>query len=101
MSRQLEQVQEERTARRNKEIVKAVEYDLVGSIGHAGGELTGFSVRIGATDTLLTLRAIVAGRPQIAFVGGSDTGSCLIKACSLGRQDRLQWKADRFAREGG
>jgi hypothetical protein len=96
MSRQLEQVVEERTARRYKAIVAAVEYELESALSRAGAELTGLAVKLRPGECLVVVKAILAGRPQVAFVGAEDFGSCLIKAVRLARSDKLRWKADEY-----
>ena len=96
MSRQLEQAQEDRRDKRNKLILAAVEFALVDAIQRSGGELQGFSVKHSPSETLLTLRVNLAGRSQIAFVGGEDLGSCLIKAVRLGNSDKLNYRASKF-----
>lgn len=98
MTRQLEQGMEDARSKRERAIVRAVENGLEDSIGFAGGVLLGFSVRTNPEDVLMTLRVELAGRKQIAFVGGSDLGSTLIKACREARQDKLKWRDDKFAK---
>lgn len=97
MSRQLEQGLEDARSKRERAIVRAVEDGLVDSVSRAGGVLLGFSVRHAPEDVLMTIRVDLAGRRQIAFVGGSDLGSTLIKACREARTDKLTWRADKFA----
>lgn len=96
MSRQLEAIIEERQARREKGIIKAVEYGLVGSVGHAGGELVGFSVLYRGSDVLLVLKAVFPGGKQVSFVGSDTLGSALVKACREARADKLVWKKDQY-----
>lgn len=96
MTRQLDQIQEERQARKYRALVKALEYDLEGSVGHAGGVLSGFSVRFGGYETLVTLRAVVAGRHQIAFVGSSSLVEALLKCVRLAKNDELKWRGDKY-----
>ena len=96
MSRQLEQVVEERTARRQRSLVKAVEFELAEVVSRSGGELVGFSVKLVPGSCLLVLRVILAGRLQVAFVGGEDFGSCLLKAVQEGRGDKLKWREDKY-----
>lgn len=80
-----------------KEVLAAVEFELVGSIAHAGGILTGFSVKFGEVDTLMILRAVLAGKRQVAFVGAPDLSSCLRKAVGEAYSDGLKWKPDAYA----
>ena len=79
-----------------KEVLAAIEFELVGSIAHAGGELTGFSVKFGEVDTLMILRAVLPGGAHVAFVGAPDLASCLRKAVGEAYSDNLVWKADAY-----
>lgn len=81
-----------------KEILAAVEFELVGSIAHAGGVLTGFSVKFSDSDCLMTLRAVIGSRPMVSFVGCPDLSSCFRKAVVEAYHDGLKWRKDEFAR---
>lgn len=97
MTRQLEARREQKQERHDKAIIVAVEYGLFEAVGHAGGVLTGFAVRLGDEDCLMTLRAVVAGSAQIAFIGSDSLGNCLVKAVREAEADRLSWRADKYA----
>ena len=96
MSRQLEQVAEDRSARRRQEIVIAVEYGLAAAVERSGGILTGFTFKDRGSDCIMVVKAILAGRAQVAFVGSDDLGGCLVKAVRLGNSDKLNWRADQY-----
>lgn len=98
MSRQLDQVQEDRIVRRNKQVIKAVEFELVGSIQAAGSELTGFSVRYAYGEVLMTLRSEVGDDHMVCFVVSDCLSNCLVKAVRDAHADRLQWRADKYAK---
>lgn len=100
MSRQLEQIVEERTARRNLALIKAVEFELVGSVEAAGTALTGFSVRLSEFSCLITLRGVRDGVLVVAFVGSDDLGSCMLKCVREARMDKLTWQKDKFGEIG-
>lgn len=97
MSSQLERDQEVRQEERVRKLGRIVDYELEGAVGHAGGLLLGFSVRISPEDCLVTLRAVVAGRNQVAFVGGSTLASALFKATTLARTDKLEWRQSKYS----
>ncbi len=82
----------------DKEILAAVEFELEGAVGHAGGVLTGLSVKFGASDCLLTLRADFGAKKMVSFVGCPDLGSCLRKGVTEAYHDGLRWREDEFAR---
>lgn len=96
MSRLLEAKQEERQARLNSEVLAAVEFELVGSIAHIGGVLTGFSVKFGVVDCLMTLRADFEDNSMVCFVGAPALPDCLRKAVVEGHGNRLRWKEDSY-----
>lgn len=97
MTRQFDIVQEERTKKVHLAIVKAIEYELVGSVAHQGGELTGFSVRIQEWETLITLRALQDEVPMVAFVGSETLTQALLKCVREAYQSKLNWQVDAYA----
>lgn len=96
MSRQLEQVREDRLAREEKEALRAVYGGLVDAVGHSGGLLTGFSVKTSDVECLITLRVVLGGSGKIAFVVSDSFANALRKAVRLGNRDMLLYKADRY-----
>jgi hypothetical protein len=66
------------------------------AVSHAGGDLTGFSVRISDLDCLMTVRAQFPGGHMIAFVGAEDLAAVLVKAAREARSDALRWRVDNF-----
>lgn len=96
MSRQLEQVREEKQRRRDNAILLALDGGLVESVSSAGGVLSGFSVSLRGGDCLITIKALLAGRPQIAFVGAEDLTSCVLKVVREAKSDRLRWRDDQY-----
>lgn len=89
---------EEKTAEAAK---KAVDGGLEEAVGWAGGVLTGFSIRMGEEETLMTLRVVLAGRKQIAFVASGTLAQCLAKAVREAKSDKLRFKPDRYAEKKG
>lgn len=87
---------EERT---NKAALAAITGDLESSIAYAGAILTGFSVRMEEGETLMTLRVILAGRRQVSFVASGTLAQCFAKAVREAKNDKLRWKADKFAKK--
>lgn len=97
MSRQLEQIQEERQRRADVALVSAVEFGLSGAIAHTGGVLLGFSAKLQESDCLLVLRARFPGGPQVCFVGADSLANALRKSVREGLADNLRWREDRYA----
>jgi hypothetical protein len=96
MSRQLEQIREDRQSRKDKALLLAVEGGLNDAIERSGGMLGGFSVKLNGGDCLLILKADFPAGSQISFVGANDFSEAIIKAVRLGNQDKLVWKADKY-----
>jgi len=84
----------------NLKALKALGGELEDSVSWAGAELTGFSMRLSEEEVLMTLRGIMAGRKQIAFVASGTMAQCFAKACREARADKLRWKPDKFAKNG-
>lgn len=97
MTRQLERVREEKQQKVDAAVLMALEGGLVDAVGHSGGDLQGFGVKLSGGDCLITIKAIVAGRPQIAFVGSDSMVNCLIKVVREARSDQLRWRDDQYA----
>lgn len=100
MTRTLEAVQEIRARKLHDAVVRAIEFELVGAVAHNGGELTGFSVRLGEWETLVTLRATFPAGKMICFVGSETLAHTLLKCVREAQTDKLVWRADKFAEEG-
>lgn len=96
MSRQLDQVQEERTARAHKALIRAIEFELQSSVALTGGVLTGFAVKIDDWQTLVTLKAVVDDVPSVAFVGADSLMGCILKAVREAKGGKLSWRADKW-----
>lgn len=96
MSRQLEQVQEQRETKRREALVRALEYKLPGALETQGITLIGFAVKYDAYDCLLTIKADVGGVRQVAFIGGSSVVDCILKATQAASADRLRWREDIY-----
>lgn len=80
----------------DKALVAAVEFELVGAIGHAGGVLVGISVRFGEADCLMTLRADLPAGRRIAFIGAATLSDCFRRAVNEAYRDKLNWKVGQY-----
>lgn len=98
MSRQLEQQMEDRTSREQDAVLQAVYGGLSEAVHRAGGDLTGFSVKLSGGDCLITLKAVFENNPSIAFVGSEDLPGALRKAVRELHRDQLGWREDRYAK---
>jgi hypothetical protein len=87
---------EDRTQRRHLAIVMAVEYELEEAVDRQGGVLVGFSVKYGGSDCLLVLRVVFEGELKVAFMGGEDLGSALIKAVREVQGGKARWRDDKY-----
>jgi hypothetical protein len=98
MSRQLEEVRETKRAKLDALLLLAVDGELEASVLHSGGVLRGMSLRFDGLECLATLRATVAGKPQICFVGSEDLGGVLRKVVREGYRDGLRWRDDAYGK---
>lgn len=96
MTRSTEAKAEEKQQRRALALLRCAEGGLIEAVNSAGGELTGFSAKLGEWDCLLTLRAEFPSGPCIGFVGGETLGGCLLKAEAQAKRDAVDWKVDNF-----
>lgn len=96
MSRQMDADREQRQARKDVKLVAAIEFDLVRAVERSGAVLGGYSVRVGGFDCLVTLRAKLAGKAQVAFVGAETPADALRKAVREGLSDKLVWRDDKY-----
>lgn len=85
----------------NEAALKALSGELEEAVGWAGAELTGFSMRLSAEETLMTLRVILAGRRQVCFVASGTMAQCLAKAVREAKNDNLKWRNDKFGKIEG
>lgn len=96
MSRQLDIKAEERETARRNQLVKVLEYGLVGSLESQGIELLGIAIKYDAFNCLLTLKADVGGVRSVAFVGSDTIINCFLKAGSEASRNTLKWREDRY-----
>jgi hypothetical protein len=97
MSRQLDLEAEERTRRQQDFLIRAIEFDLVGSLAHQGVTLLGFSASLDDENVLIVLRAEIGGVRRVAFVYSDTLSNAITKCTRWAKQDRLRWRQDAFA----
>lgn len=97
MSRQLEIIQEERATKRCAALTRALEYELPGILEMQGIVLSGFSMKYDAYESLMTIRAVIGGDSQKAFVGAGSPVDCILKAVQAAKAERLRWSKDKYA----
>lgn len=96
MSRQLEVARELRESKRRDALVRALEFELEGTLKSQGIQLTGFAARFDAWECLITLKAEVGGGRQVSFCGASTFIEAILKATDAAKYDRLRWKEDVY-----
>lgn len=99
MSRQLDLVREKRETKRRDALVKALEFDLAGSLEMQGIQLIGFAIKFDAYECLMTLKADIGGARQVAFIGSDSVMNAILKAVSAAKNDRLRWREDVYAKK--
>lgn len=100
MSRQLDTEVEQRETARREELVKALDFGIVGALQAQGIELLGFSFKYDAFNCLMTIKADIAGVRSVCFVGSDSIINCILKAQSEGRRATLRWREDRYHSSG-
>ena len=96
MSRQLEQLRELRETKRRDALVRALEFELAGSLETQGTTLLGFAMKFDAYECLMTIKAVAGGERQVAFVGAGSPIDCILKAVQAANADRLRWREDHY-----
>lgn len=99
MTRQSDLKVEEKQAKLDQQLVRAVEFELQGSISHSGGILNGITIMIYPEDVLIVLKAEVAGRQQVSFVAAETMATGIRKSVRDAYSDRLRWRVDKYAND--
>lgn len=100
MTRQLEQLREDRETKRRDALVQALEFGLAGTLETQGITLLGFALKYDAFECLMTLKVEVGGDRQVAFIGTSSPIDCILRAVQAAQSDRLRWRKDRYVPAG-
>lgn len=96
MSRQLEQVEERRSTRLHEAVIRTLVYVFPSVLSGQGREWSGFTVKRTQYETLVVLKCVKAGVPEVAFVASSDIIHALEKAGREAESDKLRWRVDRY-----
>lgn len=99
MSRQLEAMREERQRKEDNAVLLALDGGLVEAVGHSGAHLVGIALSYRGDGWLAVVKGELAGRRQVAFVGGGSLAKTLIKITNAGNGDKLQWRDDKYSGE--
>lgn len=99
MSRQLELEREQRETLRRDELVKCLEFGLVGALSVQGIDLLGLAIKYDPYNCLMTLRADRNGDKIVSFVGSDTIINCLLKGQSEALRQGLRWTADKYAKK--
>lgn len=96
MTRSTEAAREKKQAAQALKLWRCASTGLFEAVERSGGELRGFSMKVGEWDCLLTLRADFPTGPCVGFVGGETIGGCLLKAEMQASRDAIGWRPDNF-----
>lgn len=96
MSRQLDQIRETRETKRRDALVRALEFELPGSLENQGITLLGFALKYDAYECLMTIKADVGGVRHVAFIGAASPIDCILRAVQTAQNDRLRWREDKY-----
>lgn len=100
MTRQLDIEREQREETRRLELIKAVEYGIVGALQHQGIELLGLSLMTEEFNTRCVVKARAEERRIVAFVSSDSISNVLIQVYRLANNQALQWGADKYHPSG-
>lgn len=98
MSRQLEQVREEKQKKLDAAVLLSLEGGLVEAVGRAGGDLVGIAIHWRGDGWLAIVKVELAGRRQIAFVGAETLAKLFVKITREANRDKLSWRDDKYAK---
>ena len=101
MSRQLEQVIEERAAKEEAALLRNIYGGLRDSVRHVGAEMQGISVSYRGEGVLLTVRADFPAGRMVCFVGADDLGAAFAKSGREVKSGRARWREDKWRVNGG
>lgn len=96
MSRQLDLEREQRETLRRTELVKCLEFGLVGALSAQGIDLQGVAIKYDPFNCLLTLKVDRNGDSLVAFVGSDTIINCFLKAQSEALRQGLHWREDKY-----
>jgi len=82
--------------RRAVKLEEVLDHGLAGAIAYGGGELTGFSMKVGNVDYLVTLRAVFPAGHRISWVGAANMTEAILKAERLAVNGDLDWSQDKY-----
>lgn len=96
MSRQGDAKAEQREAAKRNALVKALEFGIVDALEAQGIDLLGYAFKYDAFNCLMTVKAVIAGKQQVAFVGSDSVINCILKTDSEARNGGLRWRLDKY-----
>lgn len=96
MSRQLDYEKEQREQLRRVELVKCLEFGLVGALSAQGIDMLGFAMKYDPFNCLMTLKADRNGEGIVSFVGSDTIINCFLKAQSEALRQGLKWREDKY-----
>ena len=96
MTRQLEQAQEDKGAKKNQALANALDYGIPGALDAQGIMLLGIAIKYDAYNCLLTIKADIGNTRSVCFVGSDSIANCFLKCLSDARNDALHWRPDKY-----
>lgn len=100
MTRQLEIKKEARETARRLELVKALEFGIVGALESQGITMVGFAIKYDDFNCLLILKADIDDIRSIAFIGSDSIVNCILKTYQVARNGGLRWRPDQYHTSG-
>jgi len=101
MANDRERQDEIKAEKRLLTVARLLSGGLDAAVATTGYHLDGFTFKNSAFETLLILKGCRGTAKCVAFVGGRDPASCLLKARKLCSEERLVWREDKWAPQEG
>lgn len=99
MTKEEQKVELQTEVRRATKLEEVLDHGLSGKIAYSGGDLTGFSMKIGNSGYLLTLRARFPGGHMVSWVGAENMTEVILKSERLASQEALEWNKDKYRQD--
>lgn len=96
MSTEVSKKQEVKVSRRADKLEEVLDHGLAGTIAYSGGEFSGFSLKVGNVDFLLTVKAHFPAGHRVCHVGASSLVEVFLKCYRLAVANELVWNQDKY-----
>jgi hypothetical protein len=96
MSRQLDLKEEERETAKRTELVKALEFGIVGSLQIQGIQFLGLSITYDDFYVRCVVKAVCEERRLVSFVTSDSMINVLLLVYRMANNHKLMWGTDKY-----